>query len=264
VTGVELVAFLALGAAAGTLAGLLGIGGGIIIVPGLAAVLVDAGVPPQRLMQVAVGTSLATIIATALASIHAHHRRGAVHWPLVARLAPGVVAGALVGTAVADGLATRVLAMVFGIFLIAVAVRLAGLHAPAPQRRVPARAGLIAWGSGIGGVSSLLGIGGGTLTVPFLTWCNIGVREAVATSAALGLPIAVAGTLGFIAMGWGHPDLPPGSTGYVYWPAWLAITPATIAFAPVGARLAHTIPTTWLKRAFALFVFIVGLRMLIG
>ncbi len=263
-TGLELGVFLALGALAGTLAGLLGIGGGIILVPGLAAVLVDAGVPPQRLMQVAVGTSLATIIATALASIRAHHRRGAVRWPLVAELTPGVVVGALGGTLVADGLATRVLAIIFGVFLIAVAVRLAGLHAPAPQREVPGRAGLIAWGGGIGGVSSLLGIGGGTLTVPFLTWCNIDLREAVASSAALGLPIAVAGTLGFIAMGWGHPGLPPGATGYVYWPAWLAITPATIAFAPLGAHVAHTVPTAWLKRAFALFVLIVGVRMLIG
>ncbi len=263
-TGVELGAFLALGAAAGTLAGLLGIGGGIIIVPGLAAVLIDAGVPPERLMQVAVGTSLATIIATALASIYAHHRRGAVRWPLVAQLTPGVAVGALVGTAVADGLATRALAIIFGVFLIVVALRLAGLGAPSPQRGVPGRAGLAAWGGGIGGVASLLGIGGGTLTVPFLTWCNVGVREAVATSAALGLPIAVAGTLGFIAMGWGYPGLPMGATGYVYWPAWLAITPATIAFAPLGARLAHTLPTAWLKRAFALFVLIVGVRMLMG
>lgn len=263
-SGIDVAACLALGTVAGVLAGLLGIGGGIVIVPGLALVLLGSGVPADRLMQVAVGTSLATIIVTALASIHAHQRRGAIRWHIVRHLTPGVVVGAFVATVIADQLPTRALAVTFGLFLIGVAARLAVLRPPAPQRDIPGTAGLLAWGGGIGGISGLLGIGGGTITVPFLTWCNVALREAVATSAGLGLPIAVAGALGFMAMGWSHPGLPPGATGYVYWPAWLAIAPTTVAFAPVGARLAHTVPTGWLQRAFAVFVLVVGLRMLIG
>jgi len=264
VTAATIAACLALGALAGTLAGLLGIGGGIVIVPGLAAVLAEGGVAPERLMQVAVGTSLATIVATAGAAIRAHQRRGAVRWSLVARLGPGVAVGAAAGTVVADALATRTLAAVFGLFLIAVAARLAWPRAPAPARGLPGRAVLAAWGSAIGGIASLLGIGGGTLTVPLLAWCNVDLRQAVATAAALGLPIAVVATLGFIALGWGHPGLPAGATGYVYWPAWLAVTPATVACAPLGARLAHTVPVPWLQRGFAVFVLVVGVRMLAG
>jgi hypothetical protein len=264
VTGIELAAFAALGAVAGTLAGLLGVGGGIIVVPGLALLLAGDSVPADRLMQVAVGTSLATIVATSLSSIRAHHRRGAVRWPIVARLAPGIVAGAALGAAVADRLPTRTLAMIFGAFLVLVAARLALPGQPAPHRQLPSAPGLAGWGAGIGAVSSLLGIGGGTMTVPLLSWCNVPLREAVGTSAAGGLPIAIAGAASFAVAGWDVPGLPPGATGYVYWPAFVALAPATVLFAPLGARLAHAVPQHLLRRAFAAFVLIVGVRMLVG
>jgi uncharacterized membrane protein YfcA len=263
-TVVEILPFLALGAVAGTLAGLLGIGGGILVVPGLAFLLGDGTVPPERLMQFAVGTSLATIVATALSSIRAHHRRGAVDWPVMARLTPGIVAGALLGAAIADLLPTRTLAIVFGVFLLIISVRLFLPGQPGAHRRLPDPAGTSAYGAGIGTLSSLLGIGGGTLSVPLLTWHNMDVRAAVGTASACGLPIAIAGTIGFIVMGLGTSGLPAGATGYVYWPAFLAVVPTSMLFAPLGARLAHTLPRMALRRGFALFVAIVGVRMLVG
>jgi uncharacterized membrane protein YfcA len=260
----EILPFLALGAVAGTLAGLLGIGGGILIVPGLAFLLGDGTVPADRLMQFAVGTSLATIVATALSSIRAHHGRGAVDWPVMARLTPGIIGGALLGAAIADVLPTRTLAIVFGVFLLIISVRLFLPGQPAAHRRLPGLLGTSAYGAGIGTLSSLLGIGGGTLSVPLLTWHNMDVRAAVGTASACGLPIAVAGTIGFIFMGLGTSGLPAGATGYVYWPAFLAVVPTSMAFAQLGARLAHTLPRMALRRGFALFVAIVGIRMLMG
>ncbi len=260
----EFVPLLALGAVAGTLAGLLGIGGGIVIVPGLAYLLGDGTVPAARLMQFAVGTSLATIVVTALASIRAHHRRGAIDWAKVARLTPGLVAGCALGAVIADRMATKTLAAVFGVFLLAVALRLALPDTPAPHRRLPGRLGTSAYGAGIGTLSALVGIGGGTLTVPLLTWHGVDIRRAVASAAACGLPIAVAGTAGFVVAGLGTPGLPAAATGYVYWPACAAIVPASIACAPLGARLAHTVPRTALRRGFGVFVAIVGVRMLLG
>lgn len=263
-TGLELLAYGALGAVAGTVAGLLGVGGGVIIVPGLALLLATDGIPGDRLMQVAVGTSLATIVATSLSSIRAHHGRRAVRWPAVVRLTPGIVAGAGLGAAIADWLPTRGLAIVFGTFLVIISVRLAFVGTPAPHRQLPGAPGLAGWGVGIGTIASLTGIGGGSVTVPFLTWCNVPLRDAVGTSAACGLPIAVAGALGFAIAGWDTPGLPPWATGYVYWPAFLALVPTTMLFAPLGARLAHTLPTGLLRRGFAVFLLIVGVRMLIG
>lgn len=260
----ELLAFAALGAVAGTLAGLLGIGGGIVIVPGLAFLLAGGDVPPDRLMQVAVGTSLATIVVTALSSIRAHHRRGAVQWPIVARMTPGIVIGAILGALIADALPTRTLAIVFGLFLLAVAARLGLGGQPAPHRRLPGPAVLGTAGGGIGTLSSLLGIGGGTMTVPLLAWCNVPLREAVATSAACGLPIAVAGAAGFAFAGADVAGMPAASTGYIFWPAFIAVAPLSVVFAPLGARLAHTVPVGALRRGFALFVLLVGLRMLLG
>jgi uncharacterized membrane protein YfcA len=260
----ELLPFAALGAVAGTLAGLLGIGGGIVIVPGLALLLAGGTVPPDRLMQVAVGTSLATIVVTAISSIHAHHRRGAVRWPIVARMTPGIVVGAIAGALVADALPTRTLAIAFGVFLLLVAARLAFGGQPQPHRLLPGALGLNAAGGGIGTVSSLLGIGGGTMTVPLLTWCNVPLREAVATSSACGLPIAIAGALTFAFAGADVPGMPAASTGYIHWPAFIAVAPLSMLFAPLGARIAHSVPVNVLRRGFALFVLVVGVRMLAG
>jgi uncharacterized membrane protein YfcA len=264
VTLLDLGALLALGALAGSLAGLLGIGGGLIVVPGLALLFADGPVPGDHLMQFALGTSLATIVVTAAASVRAHHHRGAVQWPTVGRLTPGIVAGALIGAAIVGSLPTRTLAIVFGVFLLLIAVRLALPGQPKASRALPGAPTLAGYGAGIGTLSALLGIGGGTLTVPQLTWHNTDIRAAVGTAAACGLPIALTGAGAYIAAGWSTAGLPLGATGYVYWPAFAAVAPASVAFAPLGARLAHRLPRAALRRGFAVFVAVVGVRMLVG
>lgn len=260
----ELLPFIAVGLASGILAGLLGVGGGIIIVPGLAFLLADGDVASDRLMHVAVGTSLACIVVTSISSFHAHHRRGAVDWSIFRALAPGIAFGAILGAIIAADLHSRTLAAVFGVFLLLVALRMMLAGQPAPGRTLPRNPALTAWGTAIGTASALLGIGGGTMTVPLLTWSNVPLHRAVGTSAACGLPIAVTGTAAFIYTGWGLAGLPPGTTGHVYWPAFLAIAPAAVAAAPLGVRLAHALPVAPLRVFFALFMAVVALRMLLG
>ena len=258
----DLISYLALGGVAGVLAGLLGVGGGLVIVPALLWVFRADGFAESVVVHLAVGTSLATIIATSLSSIRAHHRRGAVLWPVVRRLAPGIVVGAVLGAAIADRLATAWLQRVVGAFALTVAAQmLLGARAEA-HRGLPGPLGMGAAGSVIGAVSGLVGIGGGSLTVPFLSWCSVDIRRAVATSAACGFPIAVAGAAGFAAVGWGESALPPGSTGFLYWPAFAGVAAASVLTAPLGARLAHSLPVVALKRVFATVLALVGLKLL--
>lgn len=253
-----------MGAVAGTLAGLLGIGGGIVIVPVLALVFQHQGVATGVLMHVSIGTSLATIAVTSLSSIRAHHKRGAVKWPIFRAITPGIVVGSFAGAAVAKFLPGESLRLGFGVFMLLVASQMAFARPPAPHRVLPSGIGLLGAGGGIGAVSAMMGVGGGSMTVPFLTWCNVSVRNAVATSAAVGLPIALAGSLGFVVTGWGVADRPAWSLGYVNGPAFLGIVVASTVFAPLGARLAHTIPERTLKRGFALFLTVLGIRLLLG
>lgn len=260
----EFLIYLSLGAVAGILAGLLGVGGGLVIVPVLAGVLNYRGVAPDLVMQIALGTSLATIIFTALSSVRAHHARGAVSWPTVFQLTPGIVLGALMGAWVAHWLKGDTLRVIFGLFALLVAAQMALGVKPSPHRQLPGPAGTGAAGGVIGFVSAIVGIGGGSLTVPFLLYCNVRMRNAVATSAASGLPIAMAGMVGFVWNGWGVAGLPAGSIGYVYLPALAGIALASTLFAPMGARLAHTLPADRLKRVFALLLAFLGLRMLLS
>lgn len=258
-----LIAYILVGIVAGLLAGLLGVGGGLVIVPALYYVFHTQQVAPEVMMHLAVGSSLATIVFTSVASVYAHHRHHAVLWTCAAKFTPGIVVGAGVGAMLAGLLPTRGLRVCFAIFELLVAMQMAFNLRPSAHRGIPGNSGM--WGAGIiiGGVSALLGIGGGTLTVPFLLWCNIGIREAVATSAACGFPIAVAGALGFAWSGWTVSLLPDGSTGYLYWPAILSIACVSMLTAPLGAKLTHTLPVTTLKRLFALVLAIVGVRLLI-
>lgn len=259
----DLYLYLAVGALAGVLAGLFGVGGGLVIVPVLAFVFERSGIAPNVLMHLAIGSSLTTIVFTSFASVRAHHRRGAVEWRVVGRLAPGIVTGALLGAVVADWLPSADLRRIFGVFELAVAVQLGLGLKPGPHRSLPGGPGLFAAGGVIGTLSAIVGIGGGTLTVPFLTWNNVSMRNAVATSAACGMPIAVAGAAGFAVAGWGEPALPSASTGYLYWPAIGGVVAASMLLAPLGARLAHTLPGGLLKRLFALFLGGLGIYMLI-
>jgi uncharacterized membrane protein YfcA len=255
--------YLLLGTLAGLLAGLLGIGGGIVVVPVLYFVFQSQYLPAELLMHMAVGSSLATVVCTSITSAYAHHRRGAVLWDVVKRLAPGIVVGAWMGAAIAGYLPSDGLRVFFGLFEVYIAVQLLFGFKPAPHRTLPEVTGMTAVGGGIGAISSILGIGGGTLTVPFLLWCNIGIREAVATSAACGFPIALAGAAGFVVTGWAEPRLPAWSSGYVYWPAVLGVVMGSVLSAPWGVRLAHTLPVATLKRLFAIIVVLIGIRMLL-
>ncbi len=260
---IEVMAYyLLLGSIAGLAAGLLGVGGGLIIVPALIFLFAMQGIDPAHIVHIAIGTSLATIVVTSISSTWAHHRHGAVQWSVFARLSPGIVIGALVGAAIADYMSATFLRKVFAVFELLVAAQMLIGARPATYRAVPAKAGMFGAGGIIGAVSSVVGIGGGTMTVPFLLWCNVSIRQAVATSAACGLPIAIAGASGYILTGWNESGMPEWSSGYIYWPAFTGIVLMSIFFAPLGAYLAHRLPVLYLKRAFALLLFAIGIQML--
>ncbi|PIE82699.1 MAG: hypothetical protein CSA09_05635 [Candidatus Contendobacter odensis] len=256
--------YLALGLFAGVMAGLLGVGGGLIIVPALVWIFQQQHMTADMTMHLAIGTSLATIVMTSMSSVYAHQRRGAVLWPTFWRLTPGIVSGAWLGAVIADMLPGTVLQMVFAIFVLFMSAQMAFGTKPAPHRNLPNTPGLLAAGGIIGSISAIIGIGGGSLTVPFLSWCNVAMRQTVATSAACGLPIALAGTIGFIITGSNEPGLPEWSLGYIYVPALIGITTTSMLLAPVGAKLAHSLPTTTLKKVFAVFLALIGIRMLLG
>ena len=255
--------YLALGAFAGVMAGLLGVGGGLIIVPVLAGIFHAQQVNAAIIMHLAIGTSLATIVVTSISSVRAHHQHRAVQWPTVWRLTPGIIVGAWLGAAIAHGLPSAALTKIFAVFVLTVSAQMAFGAKPAPHRELPGTAGMALAGGVIGVVSAIVGIGGGSLTVPFLSWCNISIRQAVATSAACGLPIALAGTLGFIITGLNAPERPAWSLGYLYAPALAGVAAASMLTAPLGARLAHTLPTGILKKVFAIFLAVIGIRMLL-
>ena len=258
----ELLAYLLTGAVAGLLAGLLGIGGGLVIVPALAWLFALQGFDPATLMHFAVGTSLAVIVPTAMSSLWAHQRRGSVDWTAVRRLVPGLVLGGLAGAALARVTSSSGLAVVFGLFEIAVGLQLAFGRQPTGHRALPGRLVTGFAGGMIGLLSALLGIGGGTLTTPFLLWNGIGIRRAVGTSATCGLPIALAGAAGFAIAGLDVPFQPGINSGFIVWPAMAAITVASVLLAPAGARLAHRLPRVVLQRVFALVLWLIGVKML--
>jgi uncharacterized membrane protein YfcA len=256
----QLLTLLVAGAAAGTAAGLLGIGGGVIIVPVLALVFSNEGVDPEILIKVAVGTSLATIVVTAVSSIWAHHRHGAVRWNLFRTMTPGVVAGSLIGAWLADLIPALWLTVAFIVFLMGVSLQMA-LGPPGSGRDLPGPWALRGVSTMVGAVSALMGIGGGALHVPYLSWCGVPVKQAIATAASIGFPLAAASSIGFILTGLDETTLPPHSLGYINLPAFAGVVGASILFAPLGARMAHRLPDKLLKRTFALFLFFLALRM---
>ena len=260
----DILFLLAMGALAGMFAGLLGIGGGIIIVPVLAMVFTSQGVSIDVLMHVAIGTSLATIVITSLSSIRAHHKHKAIDWPVVRVIAIGVFVGGLLGSIIAKFIAGEDLKLIFSIFMLLIAAQMYFGNEAKAHRTLPGKSGMILAGTSIGTIASLMGVGGGSMSVPFLTWCNMNIRKAVATSSAIGFPIAVAGTIGFIVTGWSAPDLPVMSFGYVNLPAFFSIVVASVLFAPFGAWIAHRVSPIILKRIFAAFLVILGIRMLMS
>lgn len=251
-----------LGLCSGFLAGLLGIGGGMVMVPFITAILSHRGVSVDLSIKMAIATSMSTIIFTSISSVRAHHRRGAVRWDIVRGLAPGIVLGSFVASlgifAVLKGSA---LAWIFAGFVGFSALQMLKDKKPKPSRTLPETAGKLAVGGGIGMLSGLVGAGGGFMSVPFMVWCNVAIHNAVATSSALGFPIAVANTAGYVIAGWGLADLPAGTAGYVYLPALAVLASASVLMAPLGVKAAHAMPVKPLKRVFAYTLFALAAYM---
>jgi len=257
-------AYLALGAVAGFFAGLLGVGGGAIMVPVLALMFAAQGFPEAHLMHLALGTSMAAIVFTSISSLRAHHTHGAVRWPIVRAIAPGILLGTFAGAQLASAVPTRPLAIFFTAFMSYVAFQMLANVKPKPARQLPGRFGMFLVGNGIGAISALVAIGGGSLSVPFMTWCNVKMHHAIGTSAAIGLPIALAGTLGYLVGGIGASGLPQGSFGYIQLPALLACVAMSVLTAPLGARAAHRLPVATLKKVFAGVILLLLAKMLHG
>lgn len=255
---------LVAGVAAGLLTGLFGIGGGLVIVPVLALVLAWQDLAGDAVMQMALGTSLAVIALTSILAARAHHVRGGVRWPLLWGMAPGLMCGALLGALAAHWLPGAVLARIVGLGALAVAAVMWFKAEPRALSTVPGAWGMGIAGAVIGGISSLIGIGGGTIVVPFLRLCGLGMRQAAGCSAAATVPTAWAGALGFAIVGWTQPGLPAGHLGYVWLPGLAMIAATSLLAAPLGARLAHRLPPHLLQRAFALVPLGVGLVMLLS
>ncbi len=247
---------LLLGACTGFLAGLLGIGGGMLLVPFLTLIFSHRGIEPGLAVKMAIATSMATILFTSIASVRAHHRRGAVRWALVRRLVPGIVVGGLVsGAGIFALIKGSALALFFAVFVGFSATQMLIDRKPKPSRQMPGSLGSTAAGGVIGLVSGLVGAGGAFISVPFMTWCNVAMHNAVATSAALGFPIALANTIGYVVAGRNLPNTPPGALGYLMVPALVVIAGVSVLTAPLGARTAHAMNTRQLKKVFALLLY---------
>lgn len=256
------IVYLLMGLFVGFFAGLLGIGGGLILVTLMVYLFTVQGFPEDRILHMALGTSIASIVFTSISSLRAHHKHGAVRWDIVRNAIPGLIIGTLLGTLVADQLKSKYLAIFFVIFVYYSAVQMFLNAKPKPTRQLPGKLGLNLASVIVGIVSALVGVGGGVMTIPLMSMCNVPMRNAIGTSAALGLPIAIAGTAGFIATGLGKDHLPAFSVGYVYLPALIGIVIGTLVTVPWGARMAHTMPVSRLKKIFAVILFVLASRML--
>lgn len=258
-----LVVLLGLGAFVGFAAGLLGIGGGMLLVPFLNYMLPRIGIPQDLAVHAAIATAMGTIIFTSLSSIRAHHKRGAIHWDVVRLMVPGIVLGGFVsGGAIFAMISNELLAIIFVAFVYISALRMLRKSNPDATPVLPPKWVTTAFGFVVGVVSGLLGAGGGFLSVPYLVRARIIMAQAVATSAALGFFIAVANSLGYIWSGYTETKNIPGMLGYNYWPALIALTIMSVLTAPLGAAAAHRLPINTLKRVFAALLFILGTQMI--
>lgn len=257
-----LLAYLALGAAAGFFAGLMGVGGGTVLVPVLAMIFAAQGFPAEHVLHLALGTSMAVITFTSISSLLAHHRHGAVSWEVVRRITPGILLGTFLGSQIAGHVPTRPLSLFFALFVTLVAIQMMMNLKPRPGRELPGRAGMAAVGGGIGLISALVAIGGGALSVPFMVWCNVKMHQAIGTAAAIGFPIAISGAVGYVVSGLvAAAQLPDGSLGYVHLPATASVAAVSVLFAPLGARTAHRLPVATLKRVFAAILALLAIKM---
>jgi uncharacterized membrane protein YfcA len=259
----SLIAILLLmGSVGGFAAGLLGIGGGMVLVPFITMIFSANHFPPEMVVHMAIATSLGIILFTSVSSVRAHHRHGAVLWRVVKMFTPGILIGSWVGPWIGKQMNSSLLSLVFGLFVAFSATQMLRHSKPAAARELPQAPGMFAAGGVIGIISGLLGAGGGFISVPFMSWCNVKIHNAIATSAALGFPIALAGTLSNIYFGWDAPGLPKYSLGYIYLPALLLIAAASVTMAPLGARTAHRLPVQKLKKIFAAILYALAVYML--
>ncbi len=261
-TPLLLLELVLLGIGTGFMAGLLGIGGGMLMVPFITYILGSRGVGPDLAVKMAIATSMATIIFTSLSSVRAHHRRGAVRWDIARRLAPGIVIGSIAASlGVFALLKGSWLALFFAAFVTFSATQMFLDKKPKPTRQMPGTAGQLAAGGFIGFLSGLVGAGGGFVSVPFMTWCNVAIHNAVATSAALGFPIAMSNVVGYVIAGQQVAGLPPASFGYIWLPALAVIAACSVLTAPLGARAAHALPVPVLKKVFAAILYLLAAYM---
>ena len=255
--------YLCLGAVVGFFAGLLGIGGGLIMVPVLSFLFSEQGFPPDRIIYFALGTSMAAIIFTSISSLRIHHINGAVNWHIVKFITPSVILGAFCGVTLANSISERYLSIFIILFIYYAATRMLINNISKPNRKLPGKAVMFVAGSFIGGVSSLVAIGGGVLTVPFLSVCNVKLQHAIGTAAAIGFPIAVAGTIGYIASGIVQSQtLPEYSQGYVYLPALAGIVVSSVIAASIGAKVTHIMQVATIRKIFVILLYILGTKML--
>ncbi len=252
------------GLVAGFLAGLLGIGGGLVIVPLLMIVFSTQGCAPEVVVPLALGTSLASIIFTSLSSLHAHHELGAVDWPIFKTMLPGIAFGSLLGAAVVSHVPANVLRDIFITYALLAAIQMLVNMQPKPATGAPGRLGIIFTGGIVGGTSMLAGIGGALITVPFMLRNNVPARIAIGTSAAIGLPVALAGTIGYVTAGMHSEYLPEYAVGFVHLPALAAIVVASMLSAPLGARISQRLPVAVLKRIFAGVLLVTAGKMLMA
>ncbi|MDH2918278.1 MAG: sulfite exporter TauE/SafE family protein [Sideroxydans sp.] len=257
------LAYLLLGALVGFFAGLLGIGGGLLLVPVLSFLFEAQHLAEGNHLHFALGTAMAAILYTAAASAHAHHQRGAVNTTVVRSMTPALLIGTLFGSLFATQISPRYITLFFALFVYAAAAQMLLAFKPRPTRQLPSRVGLSLVGIAIGAISSLVSIGGGTLSVPYLQWHNVPFKHAIGTSAALGFPIALGGTLGYIVTGLSLVNAPSGALGFVYLPAFFLLAAGSLFTTPLGAAAAHRLPLSWLRRAFALLLVGLASNMLL-
>jgi uncharacterized membrane protein YfcA len=257
-----LLAYLMLGALTGFLAGLFGVGGGLVLVPILTLLFDAQHFPAGHILHLALGTSMATIVFTSLSSLRKHHQHGAVDWQVVRRITPGILLGTAIGAAIASAIPARGLGIFFALFVYLIAAQILFGQEPHPARQLPGRTGMTLFGTAAGWISSLVSIGGGAITVPFLVWCNVPLRHAIGTAAAIGFPIALGGSLGYIAIGTHLNGLPDPHLGYVYLPALFWVALASMFTAPFGARMAHRLRVELLRKLFAVLLIALATRLL--
>jgi uncharacterized protein len=257
-----IIELLLLGACGGFLAGLLGIGGGMVLVPFMTFFLSQVGFPESLIIKTAIATSLSTICFTSLSSVRAHARRGMVRWDLVPAFVPGLIVGSLVGAHLVKMLSAVFLTLWFALFVGFSATQMVRDKKTKPTRHLPGPWGLGLIGIVIGLLSAVVGAGGGFISVPFMTWCNVPIHQAVGTSAALGFPLALAGTVGYIWSGWSLEGLPSGTLGFIFWPALFIIASASVCTAPIGAKTAHAMNVKQLKRSFGVVLYLLAAYML--